>query len=152
MNLYNLSVKIWYDFSRKFGERIFFGEDDVFHMKEFRTTLNYIHIVRLACGTWCCKLGIICHEELEQKRVAHKIQQLQKDCWMVWIIGKEKITEERVESYLAGSWFVGFKRVEQASLSFCSPCEDEVELSDPFRRFDVAPFCVTVRMTKNPTW
>ena len=29
--------------SRKFGERIFFGEDDVFQMKEFRTTLIYIH-------------------------------------------------------------------------------------------------------------
>ena len=27
--------------SRKFGERIFFGEDDVFQMKEFRTTLIY---------------------------------------------------------------------------------------------------------------
>ena len=27
--------------SRKFGERFFFGEDDVFQMKEFRTTLIY---------------------------------------------------------------------------------------------------------------
>ena len=31
--------------SRKFGERkFFFGEDDVFQMKEFRTTLIYIYI------------------------------------------------------------------------------------------------------------
>ena len=28
----------------KFGERIFFGEDGVFHMKEFRTNLIYIYI------------------------------------------------------------------------------------------------------------
>ena len=28
--------------SRKFGERIFFGEDDVFQMKEFRTTLIWL--------------------------------------------------------------------------------------------------------------
>lgn len=35
---------------------------------------------------------------------------------------------------------------------FSPCCEDEDELLDPFRRFDVAPFCVTVRMTKNPTW
>ena len=31
--------------SRKFGERIFFGGDDVFQMKEFRTTLIYIDIL-----------------------------------------------------------------------------------------------------------
>lgn len=71
---------------------------------------------------------------------------------MVWI---RNLTEGHVESYLAGSWFwlVGCKGVEQASLSFLSPCcEDEDELPDPFRRFGVAPFCVTVRTTKNPTW